>query len=360
MPDIQPLTGFTVAVPADERRDELVGLLRRRGARVVATPALRVVPLADDTELRRATLACVARPLDAVIATTGTGLRGWLDAAEAWGLADPLRSRLAASYLIVRGPAASIAGLAGSWCPASDGDDEVLDHLLDTGVAGKRIALQLHGQPQPEFGAALRDAGADVVEVPVSRYLPPIDPAPLRRLIDLTTSRLVDAVAVTSAPAVSSLLSAAGTDAETVVDALRTDVLAACLGPLAAAPLRRRQVPVALPPRARLDALVRVLADELPRRSVTLRVAGSPVTLRGYAAVVDGVLRPLAPAPMAVLRALADEPGRVLSRATLLRALPRGADEHAVEMAVARLRAALGRAAYVQTVVKRGYRLRVD
>jgi len=29
-------------------------------------------------------------------------------------------------------------------------------------------------------------------------------------------------------------------------------------------------------------------------------------------------------------------------------------------MAVARLRAALGRSTYIQTVVKRGYRLRVD
>jgi uroporphyrinogen-III synthase len=60
---------------------------------------------------------------------------------------------------------------------------------------------------------------------------------------------------------------------------------------------------------------------------------------------------------MAVLRALAAAPGRVLSRAALLPALPRGADEHAVEMAVARLRAGLGAGGIVQTVVKRGYRL---
>jgi uroporphyrinogen-III synthase len=44
----------------------------------------------------------------------------------------------------------------------------------------------------------------------------------------------------------------------------------------------------------------------------------------------------------------------------LLESLPRGADEHAVEMAVARLRAALGRPSFIQTVVKRGYRLRLD
>jgi len=84
------------------------------------------------------------------------------------------------------------------------------------------------------------------------------------------------------------------------------------------------------------------------------------VTLRGHAAVVNGLLKPLAPGPMAILRALAEARGKVLSRAALLRVLPRGADEHAVEMAVARLRAALGGTRYVQTVVKRGYRLALD
>jgi uroporphyrinogen-III synthase len=362
--DIEPLSGFTVAVTADRRRDELATLLQRRGARVVLTPALRIVPLADDTELRLATLACSAKPLDIVIATTGVGLRGWLEAAAGWGVAESLRSRIAASYLVTRGPkaraAARAAGLAEAWSPESDSDDDVLDHVLDSGVAGRRIALQLHGEPQPEFSAALRDAGADVIEVPVYRWAPPVDPAPLRRLVDLTASRLVDAVTFTSAPAVSTLLRTAGTDADAVLHALRTDVVAACVGPVASAPLRRRGVPVVEPLRARLSALARALAEELPGRSRTLCIAGTAVTLRGHAAVVEGALRPLAPGPMAVLRALADSPGRVLSRAALLRALPRGADEHAVEMAVARLRAALGGTGYVQTVVKRGYRLRVD
>jgi uroporphyrinogen-III synthase len=351
-------------VTADRRRDELAELLDRRGARVVLAPALRVVPLADDTELRLATVTSVAKPLDMVIVTTGAGLRGWLEAAEGWGLADRLRSRLAAGYLVARGPkvrsAVLAAGLVDSWSPASQSDDELLDHLLDLGVAGKRIALQLRGEPQPELSGTLREAGADVIEVPVYRWAPPLDPAPLRRLVDLTASRLVDAVTFTSAPAVGSLLRAAGPDADAVLRALRTDVVAACVAPMTAAPLRRRGVPVIEPTRPRLRALVRALVEELPRRSRTLRIAGTAVTLRGHAAVIDGTLRPLAPAPMAVLRALADSPGRVLSRASLLRSLPRGADEHAVEMAVARLRAALGGTGYIQTVIKRGYRLRVD
>src|SRR5438067_585910 len=248
--ETEPLCGFTIAVTADRRRDELAALLERRGARVVLAPALRIVPLADDGELRAATTALVEHPPDIVVACTGIGLRGWLEAAEGWGLSEPLKAVVAGAYLIARGPKAR--------------------------------------------------------------------------------------------------------------GALRTDVLAACVGPVTAAPLHRRGIPVMQPSRARLGALVRALVEELPKRAPTLRVAGQEVTLRGHAALVDGSLRPMAPAPMAVLRALAAAPGRVLSRAALLTALPRGADEHAVEMAVARLRAALGGSAFVQTVVKRGYRLRVD
>jgi uroporphyrinogen-III synthase len=61
---------------------------------------------------------------------------------------------------------------------------------------------------------------------------------------------------------------------------------------------------------------------------------------------------------MAVLRALAGRPGTVVSRPELIGSLPGGGDGHAVEMAVTRLRAALG-APVVETVVKRGYRLKV-
>lgn len=358
------LAGFTVGVTADRRRDELAVLLERRGARVVIAPALRIVPLVDDTNLRAATRAMLDAPPDIVLVTTSIGLRGWLEAAEGWGLGETLQSRLRGAYLVARGPKARnairAAGLRENWSTDSESSGEALRHLLACGVTGRRVAVQLHGAPQPEFCEPLRSAGAAVVEIPVYRWAPPTDPAPLRRLVDLVAGRLVDAVAFTSAPAVGAVLRAAGPDREAVLDALRRDVLAACVGPMTAAPLRRYGIPVIEPSRARLAALVRALVEELPPRARTLQVAGHRLTLRGHAAVVDGDLRTLAPTQMAVLRALADQPGRVLSRAALLRSLPRGADGHTVEMAVARLRAALGDSRLVQTVVKRGYRLPVE
>ncbi|HEU4348954.1 MAG TPA: uroporphyrinogen-III synthase [Actinoplanes sp.] len=355
------LSGYTVGVTADRRRDELAGLLESRGARVVLAPALRIVPIADDAELRAATRACLESPPAVVLVNTGIGMRGWLEAAEGWNLAEPLVGVLSRAYLVARGPkaraAVRAAGLHDQWSPEGESFEEVVDHLAGRGIIGLTVAIQLHGESQPEYTEALQTAGAEVIEVPVYRWAPPTDPAPLHRLVDLVAARLVDAVTFTSAPAVHALLRAAGQDSDAMLEAFKTDVVAACVGPVTAAPLRRYDVPAVTPARARLSALVRTIVDELPKRAITIKVAGHVLTLRGHAAIVDGDLRPLAPAPMAVLRALAATPGRVLSRAALLRALPRGADEHAVEMAVARLRAGLGTPGIVQTVVKRGYRL---
>jgi uroporphyrinogen-III synthase len=366
-PGVDTLAGFTVAVTADRRRDDLTALLTGRGARVVMAPALRAVPLAGDAQLRAATQAVLDRWPDVIIAMTGIGLRGWVEAADGWGWGDALRSRLDRAYLVTSGPKASglirQAGLREHWAPGDEDSREILDHLRWRGITGRTVAVQLHGEPQAELCERLRAAGADVIEVTVHRWAAPSDPAPLRRLVDLVAGRLVDAVAFTSAPAAHALLRAAGDDRDAVLDALRRDVLVACTGPITAAPLRRYGVPVVAPSPTSVGgvgALVRAIAHELPPRARTVRVAGKELTLRGYAAIVEGELRPMAPAPMAVLRALARVPGRVLARRALLAELPRGADEHAVEMAVARLRAGLGDSSLVQTVVKRGYRLAVD
>ncbi|MGH3810883.1 MAG: winged helix-turn-helix domain-containing protein, partial [Pseudonocardiaceae bacterium] len=142
---------------------------------------------------------------------------------------------------------------------------------------------------------------------------------------------------------------------------LRRDVLAACVGPVTAGPLVARDVPTVQPERSRIGALVRTLSETLPARAPRWPVAGHMLELRGQAAVVDGQLCAVPPTPMALLRLLATRPGRVVPRADLLAVMPAaGDDEHAVETAVARLRAALGAPRLVQTVVKRGYRLALE
>ncbi|QDQ11847.1 uroporphyrinogen-III synthase [Streptomyces spectabilis] len=362
-----PLAGFTVGVTAARRADELGALLQRRGATVLHAPALRIVPLSDDGQLLAATKELIDHVPDVVVATTAIGFRGWVEAADGWGHGEALLARLRGVELLARGPkvkgAVRAAGLVEHWSPSSESMAEVLDRLLAEGVCGRRVALQLHGEPLPGFVEALRAGGADVVLVPVYRWLPPADLAPVDRLLDAAVSHGVDALTFTSAPAAASLLARAEDRGmgEELRAALAHDVLAACVGPVTALPLQGLGVATVQPERFRLGPLVQLLCQELPARARALPVAGHRVEIRGHAVLVDGELRAVPPAGMALLRSLARRPGWVVARAELLRALPgAGRDEHAVETAMARLRTALGVPKLIQTVVKRGYRLALD
>ncbi|MFF7726358.1 uroporphyrinogen-III synthase [Streptomyces sp. NPDC008001] len=365
-----PLTGFVIGVTADRRRDELTALLERRGARVIEAPTMRIVPLGDDAALRRATERCLAAPLDYVVATTGVGWRGWMSAAEGWGHGAELAEACRGAEVLSRGPKATGAvrasGLAEAYSPGSEATDALLTWLLARDLTGRRIAVQEHGAPLEGFSAALRERGAEVIEVPVYRWTPPEDPDAVRRLVEQTVRREVHALTFTSAPAIVFFLEsaqAAGLYGE-VLAALREDVLPVCVGPLCARPLEDVGVPAVQPDRGRLGALVRTLTDTLPARDRRiLRTGARPLVLQGTALLTGGEAVWLPPVPAALLRALAAHPGRVLSRNELLQRAwaGTGADEHAVEAAVGRLRSALGaHAGLIRTVPKRGYRLVVD
>lgn len=372
-PDFSPLTGFRVAVTSARRADELAALLARRGATVTSAAAIEMVPLPDDDELRQRTRALIDDPPDIVIATTGIGLRGWIAAADGWGLATELTAALGTARVVSRGPKATgalrAAGLPEEWSPESESSREVLHYLLEGGIAGTRIAVQLHGatadwDPFPEFLDELRSAGADVVPIRVYRWHPAPRNGDFDALVAGIAEERFDAVSFTSAPAVASVLMRAremGLEAE-VLAALRGGVHAMCVGPVTARPLVRLGVPTSAPERMRLGALARHITDELPLlQARTVRVAGHLLEIRGNCVLVDGAVRAMSPAAMATMRALAQHPGAVVSRADLLRALPgSGTDTHAVETAVLRLRTALGDKKMVATVVKRGYRLPVD
>src|SRR5690606_1274614 len=134
---------------------------------------------------------------------------------------------------------------------------------------------------------------------------------------------------------------------DALLDAFRGPVVVACVGPGTAGPLADLGVPVIQPDRPRLGALARLLARHLPEHSATrLTAGGHSLEIRGHAVAVDGESKPLPPAPMAGLKRLAERPGHVVPRSELRTVLPGGPSresaEHAVEMAVTRLRRALG------------------
>lgn len=372
-PTSAPLTGYRIAVTSARRADELCALLRRHGAEVFAAPAISMIALPDDDELHSNTEALISDSPDILIAHTGIGFRGWIAAAEGWGLATELIESLSSTRVISRGPKATgalrAAGLREEWSPESESSQEVLEYVLGTGVAGKRIAIQLHGaadswDPFPEFLAALRAAGAEVVPIRVYRWNPTSLGGDFDQLVAGIARRQFDAVSFTSAPAAAAVLERARELdlEEQVLHALRTGVHAMCVGPVTSRPLIRRGVPTSSPQRMRLGALARHIAEELPALgSCSVKAAGHLVDIRGTCVLVDGSVKTVSGSGMAILRALAHRPGDVVGRTELLRVLPgNGDDTHAVDTAVLRLRTALGDKNIVATVVKRGYRLALD
>jgi uroporphyrinogen-III synthase len=362
------LDGLTIGVTADRRAAEQAQLLEQRGAKVLHGPVLQTVPIEDHEPARKVTEELLRRRPDVVVANTAVGIRTWLSLADAWGVSEGVGDLLGDAYVAARGSKAAGAllavGIEIDWKAPSSVLAEVLDHLDGRGVAGRRIAVQRDGGPAEDaFAAALRERGADVVEIATYRWTLPKDPAPALRLIDAACDGRLDAVTFTAAPAVHNLFDlAAGAGIE---DALRTSlngpVVAMCVGPVClAAAIERGVVAAKEPQTARLGGMVKALEDELAARRRTLDVDGADAVVQGSLVRAGGTGVSLPHRERAVFDVLSRRPGVVVPRRVLLTEVwgSDQADGHALEVTVGRLRRRLEPTGLrVEAVLRRGYRL---
>ena len=112
-----------------------------------------------------------------------------------------------------------------------------------------------------------------------------------------------------------------------------------------------------IPDRYRLGALIRLLSEHLDRhRVLRFHAAGIDLELRGRCVRIDNRVITLGPTALAMFKTLSSC-NAVVPRAELMRCLPEAPDDHALEVAMSRLRRSLGVPGLITTVVKRGYRL---
>lgn len=260
------MAGRTVLITADRRSDDLADAFARRGATIRHAAAMSIVEHADDERLLDDTRALLDDPPDTLVVTTGAGFRGWLEAAEVAGIGEALLTMLAGVRVVARGPKAKGAliahGLTPDWVAASETAAEIIEHLLDRGVSGTRVAVQHHGNGSDGIDDALTGAGAAVVPFVVYRWGPAPDPQAVTDSVHEVADGGIDTVVFTSAPAVSAWLAVA--DAAGVTDRIVTrsrsgEVLFATVGPVTAAPLEAKGVAPLVPERSRMGALVRAV-----------------------------------------------------------------------------------------------------
>jgi len=367
---LRPLDGFVVGITADRRWEEQAELFSRRGAAILHGPTIATQYLASDEDLRRATCAVIAARPDYLVATTGIGMRAWLEAAAVWGLEDDLIAVLGAGRVVARGPKAAAAVQAGGldvWARSSNEQmGALVELLLAEPLDGRTVAVQEYGVPNQEPSVALRGAGATVIDVPVYRWRVPEDPLPVVRLAEAACEGRVDAITFTSAPAVHNLFAIAAEHgmAEELRAACNGQVVVACVGPVCADGARKEGIDEPLAPAVgRLGLLVRALSDHLAARRQVVRLAGHEVVLQGSVVEVAGERLEPPPRERGLLEALVAARGAVVSRAVLLSRVwgSPDVDAHVLEVTVGRLRRRLGEAGpALQAVPGRGYRLDLD
>ena len=360
------LEGFRIGVTSDRRSEDLIAAFEWRGAEVLHAPAIRIAPAPDDARLTEDTAAIIAARPDVLLATTSYGIRRWLEAADAAGLGPELIETLERSRILVRGPkargAVRAAGLDDSGMSDQETTKSLVDRVIAEGAAGITVAVQLHGFTDKKQLDRLAAAGATVLSVAPYRWQLPEDSSRVMRLVDAICTGSVDAVTFTSAPAVDALFAMAdqADKLDLLRDAFTATVVAAAVGPVTAAPLRAAGIDPLVPDRYRMGALIRVVCEHLEARGIIrLATPRGPVEIRGRLVELAGRRSTLAPNSLTLFRALVAARGTVLSRSELAALLPDSPDDHAVDVAISRLRQSLPEPSVVMTVIKRGYRVDV-
>jgi uroporphyrinogen-III synthase len=292
-----------------------------------------------------------------VLLTTGVGVRSWFAAAESAGLDDQLREACGRAVVLARGPKARSAaigvGLEVEWQAADETGVELLEELARRGAKGVRVAVQRDGgDPLLADGAA--SLGADVVDVPVYRWRPPAEEGPARRLLQAAAGGRLQAVTFTCAQAVRNSFTIAD-DPDAIREAFAGPVRAVAVGPVTADALREEGVTrIVEPVRGRLGAMVKALVGELSASHRLLRWRSVEARWQGSAIIHDDDrVSSLTPGEARLLELLAERPHVVVPKPDLAGA---GADQHAVEAAIGRLRSKLGPlGGAVRTIPRRGY-----
>ncbi|MHB1487990.1 MAG: uroporphyrinogen-III synthase [Acidimicrobiales bacterium] len=368
MTALRVLDGFTIGITADRRSQQQAELFERRGATVMHGPTIATEYLDGEGTLIDATREVIRHQPDYFVATTGTGVTAWFEAAHARGMGAELLASLGTARILARGPKAAaalqVAGLSVWALSPTEQFSDCVTQLRSQPLAGATVVVQEYGNQERVAMAQLEAAGAQVVRVPVYRWQLPADRAPARKLLAAVCDGRVDAITFTSAPALRHLFWLA--DDEGLTDRLRSRLnqghpVIGCMGPVCADQARALDInfPV-FPEIGRLGLLVRSVSEALQRRRVEIAWDGQTVALQGTALLIGDRLVQLSRREGAVLGALLHARGAVIPKTALLREIwgEEACDSHIVEMTVRRLRRRLGpESPRIVAVRSRGYRL---
>jgi len=262
--------GLTVAAFESRMAAEMARLIERYGGQPHVAPALREIPLSDNTAVLEFGKRLLAGHFEMVILLTGAGTRTMVEILRARYPLESIKTAIARTTVVARGPKPVAAlkelGLTPSITVPEPNTWRDILQVLDEGgsLIEVRIAVQEYGVSNPDLLAALRERGAQITPVPIYKWALPEDTAPLRRVLDAIVAGQVDVLLITNAAQIDhvmQLLEQEGTTAQ-FKEACRKKMVVASIGPTASERLRHYGLPIDFEPsHSKMGVLVKEASE---------------------------------------------------------------------------------------------------
>ncbi|MEO5630500.1 MAG: uroporphyrinogen-III synthase [Nitrospiraceae bacterium] len=261
--------GLTVAAFESRMAAEIARLIERHGGNPLVTPALREIPLDDNSAALKLGVRLTTERVDLLILLTGVGttaLFGLLKTRYPW---SSIVAALKQTAIVARGPkpvaALKTFGLQPTLTVPEPNTWVDLISTLDEyrPVKGLRVAVQEYGASNPDLLEALKQRGAEVYQVPIYRWALPEDLGPLRQALDEVIAGKVPVLLITNAAQVDHVIQVLEKDGK--VEGFRAalkKMVVASIGPTANERLRHYEWPIDLEPsHSKMGVLVKEASE---------------------------------------------------------------------------------------------------
>lgn len=265
---METLNGARIALLEGRMRGELAELVRRHGGLPCSVPAVEEAPLASSERVTVLLDQLTGGAVTVAVLLTGAGVRSLFAEAERLGRPEELRVALRTATTVCRGPkpvgALSQEGVpARVKAPAPHTTAELLGAMAPLDLHGAGVVVVHYGERNGPFAEALCARGARLEELCLYEWRLPADRGPLRALVRRLIDGDLDAIAFTSQVQLRHLLTVAGEmgQEEALLDALRSTLAVASIGPTCTAALRGAGIqPHVEPEHGKMGHLVAALA----------------------------------------------------------------------------------------------------
>jgi uroporphyrinogen-III synthase len=262
--------GLTIATFEGRMAVEIARLIERHGGVPLVTPALREIPLDDNSAALKFGVQLTTERVDMLILLTGVGTTTLFDLLKTRYPWPSIVAALQQVALVARGPKpVAVLKAFGLQATLTVPEPNTWIDLISTldeyrPVKGLRVAVQEYGTSNPGLLEALKQRGAEVFQVPIYRWALPDDLGPLRQALDEVLAGKVSVLLVTNAAQVDHVMQVLEKDGQVELFriALKKMVVAS-IGPTASERLRHHDWPVDLEPsHGKMGVLVKETSEK--------------------------------------------------------------------------------------------------